>query len=58
MCGMQVKLGFGGEVRLFPGAYDYVYNPFLRWGYNTIFSKISQMPVVENIMNYVRTVSN
>ena len=27
----RFKLGFGGEVRLLPGVYDYVYNPMRDW---------------------------
>ena len=31
------KLGFGGQVVRYPEAYDYVYNPFMRWLYSSVF---------------------
>jgi lipid II:glycine glycyltransferase (peptidoglycan interpeptide bridge formation enzyme) len=49
------KLGFGGQVTLFPGAYNYVYNPFLRWAYNTVFPKIASWSVMENALNRLHT---
>lgn len=33
-----IKLGYGGQVILFPQAYDYIENPLLRWAYQKIFS--------------------
>ena len=36
------KLGYGGQVVLFPQAYDYIYNPIMRWSYHKIFSKPEQ----------------
>jgi lipid II:glycine glycyltransferase (peptidoglycan interpeptide bridge formation enzyme) len=33
------KLGYGGQITLFPQAYDFLYNPFMRWPYRKIFSK-------------------
>ena len=44
---IRFKLGFGGQVTILPGAYDCVYNPFLRWAYNTVFPKIAGWPVDE-----------
>ncbi len=32
------KLGYGGQVVVYPQAYDYIGNPFLRWTYRKIFS--------------------
>jgi peptidoglycan pentaglycine glycine transferase (the first glycine) len=49
------KVGFGGQVTLFPRAYDYVYDPVLRWVYTTAFPKISSLSVVERALNYLRT---
>jgi lipid II:glycine glycyltransferase (peptidoglycan interpeptide bridge formation enzyme) len=45
------KLGFGGEVSLLPGAYDYVFNPLLRWSYATVFPKVAGWPVTKKVIN-------
>jgi lipid II:glycine glycyltransferase (peptidoglycan interpeptide bridge formation enzyme) len=50
----RFKLGFGGQVTFFPGAYDYVYNPFLRWAYNMVFPKMASWPVVAQALNRLR----
>ncbi len=31
------KLGYGGQIVLYPQAYDYIYNPLVRWVYGRIF---------------------
>jgi len=49
------KLGFGGQVTLFSEAYDYVYNPFLRWAYNTVSPKIACWSVMKNAADRLRT---
>lgn len=49
------KLGFGGQVALYPQAYDYVYNPLLRYGYNTVFPKIEHSSAVKKVRNWLRT---
>lgn len=36
------KLGFGGEIRLFASACDYIYNPLLRSIYNVVFRSSGQ----------------
>jgi lipid II:glycine glycyltransferase (peptidoglycan interpeptide bridge formation enzyme) len=38
------KLGFGGEVIVFPKPYSYVYHPLLRFAYRTAFPRITQLP--------------
>jgi peptidoglycan pentaglycine glycine transferase (the first glycine) len=48
------KLGFGGQVTLFPTAYDYIYNPFFHWAYSTVFPKIAHWPVVASALNQFR----
>lgn len=48
------KLGFAPQVTFFPAIYDYVYNPFLRWAYTTVFPKIANWPMVEKVMNAMR----
>ena len=47
----RFKLGFGGRVTLLPGIFVYIYNPFLRWVYRTIYPKIAGWPVMERLMN-------
>jgi lipid II:glycine glycyltransferase (peptidoglycan interpeptide bridge formation enzyme) len=49
------KLGFGGEVQLFPAAYEYLTNPLLRRAYTTVFPKISHWAAVKRARNYFRT---
>lgn len=44
------KLGFGGKVTILPGSYDYVYNPLLRWPYNTVLSRVIRLPGVWGIL--------
>lgn len=34
------KLGFGGEIKLLPDSFVYIYNPILRWGYEKIFPRL------------------
>lgn len=49
------KLGFGGQVTLFPGAFDYIHNPFLRWAYVELFPKVKQRRVVKRLVKRIRT---
>ncbi len=48
------KLGFGGEVKLTPGTYDYVYNSLLRWAYTTVYPKVANWTVVAKVEDGVR----
>ena len=48
------KLGFGGQVVLLPGLYDYVPNSLLRWGYRVLFSRIPNQPVVARAVSAAR----
>jgi lipid II:glycine glycyltransferase (peptidoglycan interpeptide bridge formation enzyme) len=48
------KLGLGGDVTVFPQAYDYVYNPILRRTYRTLGPLVSQ-GVIAKALNRVRT---
>ncbi len=50
------KLGFGGQVTLFPGSYDYVSNPALRWSYNTFYPFVATSPIMSKVMNSIRGV--
>lgn len=36
----RFKIGFGGQVILFPGSHDYIYDPALRTIYYTVYPKI------------------
>ena len=49
------KLGFGGEVTLFPEAYDTVTNPLLRWAYTKIYPRISNQRIVKQAVKRFRT---
>jgi len=49
------KLGFGGQVSLFSGSYDYVYNPLYRWAYTEVFPKIRKRPAVKKMLKRLRT---
>jgi lipid II:glycine glycyltransferase (peptidoglycan interpeptide bridge formation enzyme) len=51
----RFKLGFGGQVFLYPGPYDYVCNPVLRWAHATLYRKIANWPIIEIILNRLRT---
>ena len=44
------KLGFGGQPRLFPEATAYVYNPILRFGYTSLFPKLSRWSVTKRLL--------
>lgn len=45
----RFKLGFGGEVRLLPKPYDYLYNPLLRWTYRTIYPKVAGLTAMQKL---------
>jgi lipid II:glycine glycyltransferase (peptidoglycan interpeptide bridge formation enzyme) len=45
------KLGFGGQVVLYPEPYDYVYDPLLRWVYSKISTPIGRWSSVKKILN-------
>jgi peptidoglycan pentaglycine glycine transferase (the first glycine) len=51
----KYKLGFGGQVVLCPGAYEYVYNPVLRWGREAIFPRVQDCEIVKRFANRLRT---
>lgn len=48
------KLGFGGHVALYPGLYNYMPNPLVRWAYGTIFARFAQEPVMTRVVNSAR----
>ena len=49
------KIGFGGEARLLPKTYCYLFNPLLRVAYKSGFHSVSQWLLKENTMNFLRT---
>ena len=49
------KLGFGGQVTLFPEPYVYIFNPFLQWAHRRVFPRIASFPMMENVLNRLRT---
>jgi peptidoglycan pentaglycine glycine transferase (the first glycine) len=49
------KLGFGGQVSLFPAAYDYIANPVLRWGCRTMFPKLVPTSIGKMVRTRLRT---
>ena len=51
----RFKLGFGGEVRLLPGVYDYVYNSAARWTYRKVWPRLQSSGLLDRSLNYVRS---
>jgi peptidoglycan pentaglycine glycine transferase (the first glycine) len=45
------KLGFGGKVTFYPGAFDYFYNPVLRWIYLYLFAKVRDRSEINYLIN-------
>lgn len=48
------KLGFGGQVELFPEALSYVYSPVLRRIWSAVSKSVSGLPRVRNFLNKLR----
>jgi hypothetical protein len=44
------KLGCGGDVVVFPRAYDYVYNPLVRPVYRAVVPRIAGLPPVKSLV--------
>jgi len=44
------KIGFGGEVVVFPRASLYVYNPLLRWSYRLARQRTASFPVINRVI--------
>jgi peptidoglycan pentaglycine glycine transferase (the first glycine) len=49
------KLGFGGDVRIFPGAYFDASNAMIRWLYDSVFPKVSRWEPVRKGVAMLRT---
>jgi hypothetical protein len=43
-------LVFGGDVVVFPRAYDYVYNPLVRAVHRAVFRRIAGLPPVKSLV--------
>jgi peptidoglycan pentaglycine glycine transferase (the first glycine) len=48
------KLGYGGELIQTSPAYDFVLNPFLRWGYRSVLPRLEQISVVRKVEKRVK----
>lgn len=48
------KLGFGGQITLYPEPYDVVYNPLVRWAYRTVMTRFREQPLLIKIIEYIR----
>jgi lipid II:glycine glycyltransferase (peptidoglycan interpeptide bridge formation enzyme) len=49
------KLGFGGEPVLFPSAQYHVGNALVRWGYESVFRRVSDWPLVKKAVGRFRS---
>ena len=49
------KIGFGGEIKKLPPAYDYIPNPLLKWGYTKILPKIKNSSFMTGLLERIRT---
>ena len=45
----RFKLGFGGEVRINPGVFEYIYNPVLRWGYQKVYPRLREHELMQKV---------
>lgn len=50
------KLRFGGEIVLYPTAYEQLYDPFARWAYTAVYPRISDWAVIRQSLNRLRVV--
>jgi lipid II:glycine glycyltransferase (peptidoglycan interpeptide bridge formation enzyme) len=48
------KVGFGGQVVFFPGAYDYIANPLLSLAYRAVGARIAGYPTVQNAVRGIK----
>jgi len=49
------KLGFGGQITYFPGAYVYISDPVLRAAYRILVPRTYNSPLMKNVIGYLRT---
>ncbi len=48
------KIGYGGQVVLYPKAYDRVYNPILGWAYRKASPRIGGQSMASKLMDRMR----
>ena len=53
----RFKLGFTQGVVLLPRSYEYLYNPVLRWGYNTIYPQLASSRKFKKALKRLRRMS-
>jgi lipid II:glycine glycyltransferase (peptidoglycan interpeptide bridge formation enzyme) len=51
------KLGFGGRPVLLSTPHVFVYNPFLRWGYRSILSRLERWPGTTKVVDAIRGIN-
>jgi peptidoglycan pentaglycine glycine transferase (the first glycine) len=51
-----LKLGFGGQVVLYPPAYDMVYNPVLQWMYKKASPQVGGSSIPSRVMDRLRKI--
>ena len=49
------KIGFGGEIKKLPPAYEYIPNSLFKWGYTTILPKIKNSSFMTGLLERIRT---
>jgi lipid II:glycine glycyltransferase (peptidoglycan interpeptide bridge formation enzyme) len=52
---VSFKLGFSQQVAIFPGAYEYIYHPIMRWAYNKLYLQLSKSKALKKMMHRIRT---
>jgi hypothetical protein len=52
---LSYKLGYGGEIVLFPECYAYIPNPALRTAFRLATGALADWPVVKRTLNQMRT---
>lgn len=50
----QLKYRFGGEIALYPEAYDSVHNAFYRWAYHKLKPQVAKQSIMSKILDIFR----
>ncbi|MEX0612325.1 MAG: peptidoglycan bridge formation glycyltransferase FemA/FemB family protein [Pirellulales bacterium] len=48
------KLGYGGEIRIFPEPLAFFSNPMIRWGHRWLYPTIAGWPIVDRLANRIK----
>ena len=48
----KIKYGFGGQIVLYPRAYDMVFNPIYRWFYHRLGSNVAMRSFVSKVKDF------